>query len=172
MDTIKKINNYLNEKMDMKELKSIQKDFMKEFKGVTVGIDSKGRKGLGLLVMTNDKKLLLKLPTEYKGVPVHKRFRGEIVTEARKMSPKVKKDLVGTALQIVFEYPSWGDEHIGDMYDTIDRPKFEYEDLEDITIAADKLKKKGFGWGEAEDFLMKQKGTPNEIWRKVHKATR
>jgi len=94
------------------------------------------------------------------------------LNEARKMSPKVKKDLVGTALQIVFEYPNWGQEHVSDMFDAIDRPKFEFEDLEDITIAADKLKKKGFGWGEVEDFLMKQKGTPAEIWKKVHKVTR
>jgi hypothetical protein len=96
----------------------------------------------------------------------------EYITEAKKLNKKVKADLVGTALQIVFEYPNWGQEHVSDMFDSIDRPKFEFEDLEDITIAADKLKKKGYDWEEAEKLLMKTKGTPAEIWKTIHKATR
>jgi hypothetical protein len=96
----------------------------------------------------------------------------EYITEAKKLNKKVKADLVGTALQIVFEYPDFGAEHIGDMYDTIDRPKFEYEDLEDITLSAEKLKKKGYDWEEAEKLLMKTKGTPAQIFKTIHKATR
>jgi hypothetical protein len=81
----------------------------------------------------------------------------EVITEKKKFPKKVMRELVGTALQIVFEYNNFGQEHISDMFDTFHRPKFSYDDLEDMTYAAKRWMEKGLEWEEVEDKLMKGK---------------
>ena len=89
------------------------------------------------------------------------------ITE-KKLSKKAKAELVGTAVQIVFEYPNWGQEHVSDMFNLGERLPFTYDDLEDLTFAADKLKKQGSSWEETEKVLMRAKGSPAQILRRLH----
>ncbi len=77
---IKKKKKGLSEELSMKELKDVQKKFMKKFGKVTVGI-SKGKKGLGLTVRTSDKKQYLKLPTTFMDIPVYKELRQDATME-------------------------------------------------------------------------------------------
>jgi hypothetical protein len=76
----KKGKKGLSEELSMKELKDVQKKFMKKFGKVTVGI-SKGKKGLGLTVRTSDKKQYLKLPTTFMDIPVYKELRTDATME-------------------------------------------------------------------------------------------
>jgi len=125
-----RIRKYLlKEEFGLKELKSAQKDFMKEFRKVTVGI-TKGKKGLGLFVTTDDKRLLLSLPTEYKGVPVYKRPYNEIVMENVN---EERSDYSTDHLQDAIRHIRNG---IEDMYELFD-------DIEDKKgmIQANKMKK-------------------------------
>ena len=82
----------------------------------------------------------------------------ESKTPINEMTKKVKAELVGTALQIVYEYPNWGAEHIEDMYQAVKqggRPKFSIDDLEDMTVKAARVKKTGKKWKDAEKELMR-----------------
>ncbi len=73
------------------------------------------------------------------------------------MAKKKNEILIGTALQIVFEYPDWTDEHVSEMYATFketgDRVNFSSTDLMDMATKADKLKAEGMSWDEAEKSL-------------------
>lgn len=66
----------------------------------------------------------------------------------------------GVAAQIVFEYPGWGDEHVSDMYNTYrdcgEKPPCSGDELMDLTVAAERLKKSGLTYSETEKELMKQ----------------
>jgi hypothetical protein len=73
----------------------------------------------------------------------------------------MKETKVLTALQIAYEYPDWGPEHVFDMYDTFAssgrKVSFDVDDLHDMTIKANNLKEQGMEWKEAEDTLMGRK---------------
>ena len=50
------------------------------------------------------------------------------------------------ATQIVYDYPEWGPEHVGDMIDTYDQKQpapFTYDQLLDVADYVDSLKRKG-----------------------------
>ena len=70
-----------------------------------------------------------------------------------------KKDAVGLALQIVYEYEDWTEEHVSDMFNTYaecgDTPPCTGDDLEDLCYEADALKKKGLTYNEAEKTMLK-----------------
>jgi len=68
---------------------------------------------------------------------------------------------VGTAIQIVFEYPNWGCEHVADMYDcfdqTIDDPApCDLNTLADLCEDVQKLKNEGFELEAIETELLKR----------------
>ena len=67
---------------------------------------------------------------------------------------KSLEDAVGVALQIVFEYPDWTQEHVEDMFKTYEssgeEPPCSFDELEDLTIKAGKLKNSGMTWDQAE----------------------
>ena len=70
------------------------------------------------------------------------------------MTVEDKKDLVGTAAQIVYEYKDWGCEHVSDMYDCIESPNYSFDDLEDMCYKVDKLKLGGMGYARAVKTLL------------------
>ena len=69
-----------------------------------------------------------------------------------------KETMVLTGMQIAYEYPDWGFEHVTDMYDTFAatgrKVKFDVDDLHEATIKAQNLKEQGKEWRDAEDILM------------------
>jgi hypothetical protein len=73
----------------------------------------------------------------------------------------MKETMVLTALQIAYEYPDWGPEHVSDMYDTFKvsgrKVTFDVDDLHDMTIKANNLKEQGMEWKDAENELMGRK---------------
>lgn len=75
---------------------------------------------------------------------------------------KNKKNAVGLATQIVFEYSDWGDEHISDMMATFElsskAPCSGYE-LQDLCSAAQKLKSSGLDCDAVTKELLKKKKT-------------
>ena len=80
-----------------------------------------------------------------------------------KLKKKDMETLIGTALQVAYEYPDWGETHVQDMYDTFKQTgtkvKFSADDLYDATVEADKLKKAGKQWRDAEKAMLKMKLT-------------
>jgi len=62
-------------------------------------------------------------------------------------------DIVGTAVQLAYEYEGWGCEHVYDMYEAVKtmRKKVGYtvEDLHDVAHLAQKKKDSGMKYSEA-----------------------
>ena len=77
-----------------------------------------------------------------------------ILEKVKGFSPKTKKDIIGVALQIVFEYDNWTEEHVSEMY-KLQRVNYSADDLYAMTNAADQLKKSGMGYKNAEAELKK-----------------
>jgi len=71
---------------------------------------------------------------------------------------KVSEELAGVALQVAYEYPDWGEEHVSDMHATYRqtgrKAPFTADDLYEVTIQADALRRAGKSWTEAEKLLM------------------
>lgn len=67
---------------------------------------------------------------------------------------KQKKDCVGTAIQIVFDYPDWTTEHVEEMY-RLQPVKYSVDDLYEMTQKANTLKKAGKTIDEIEKELLK-----------------
>ena len=69
-----------------------------------------------------------------------------------------RKDAVGVALQVAYEYPEWGCEHVSEMLDTYessgDVPPCDYDELMNLTMEAAKHKKQGRTFNEAEKLMM------------------
>ena len=66
------------------------------------------------------------------------------------MTAKVKDDLMGTAAQIVYEYPGWGCEHVSDMYDcSMHSNQYSYDDLEDACYVIQKFKNEGVTYNDS-----------------------
>ena len=64
--------------------------------------------------------------------------------------------MVGTAAQIVYEYPGWGCEHVSDMYDCIPMPAgYSADDLYDMCYEIQKHKDDGLGYTEAIEAELK-----------------
>ena len=70
------------------------------------------------------------------------------------MTKQTKEDLVGTAVQLAFEYPEFNHEHISDMYNCCMRPKFTYDDLGDYANLARHIRNKGLSYSETITELM------------------
>lgn len=72
---------------------------------------------------------------------------------------KSLKTAVGVACQVAFEYPDWGPEHVSDMLATYDATGQEvpcdYDELMELTYAADALRVQGKSFSEAESELIK-----------------
>ena len=72
-------------------------------------------------------------------------------------------DAVGLALQISFEYPDWGDEHISEMLQTYKHTgepvPCNYTELQDLAVKADRLKREGKSYNEAEKELLSLRKT-------------
>lgn len=70
-----------------------------------------------------------------------------------------KSEAIGLALQIVFEYENWGDEHVSDMLSTYtetgERPPCTGDELYDLCQMAEKEKKKGLDIESVEKVLKK-----------------
>jgi hypothetical protein len=73
-----------------------------------------------------------------------------------------KRNAVGLALQIAYEYPDWGDEHVSEMLDTYqhtgEKRPCNYDELMMLTSQADRLKKQGLSFDDAEKKMLKAKG--------------
>ncbi len=88
-----KFENYLTETASAKKLAKAKVALMKEFPDVAVSF-SKGKDGIGLKVISFDKKLFLKIPIKYMGLPVYKEFQKNAIiletnlTEAKLNFPK------------------------------------------------------------------------------------
>lgn len=71
------------------------------------------------------------------------------------------KTAIGVALQIAYEYPKWGSEHVSDMLATYDstgeRAPCDYDELMELTSAADALRRHGKTFSEAQAELLKER---------------
>jgi hypothetical protein len=76
---------------------------------------------------------------------------------AKKVSKK-KETVVGLACQIAYEYPEWGEEHVSDMLRTYrengEKAPCSGDELLDMTVKADALKKQGLKFAAAEKQLL------------------
>ena len=70
-----------------------------------------------------------------------------------------KKDAIGLALQIVYEYDNWGSEHISDMMATYEdtKPPCNGNELYDLCNIADTHKKAGLSFKDAEKQMIGKK---------------
>ena len=71
------------------------------------------------------------------------------------------RDAIGVALQIAYEYPGWGPEHVSEMLDTYEASGENtpccYDELMELALAADELKHQGLTYDEAESELLKRR---------------
>lgn len=75
-------------------------------------------------------------------------------SQLNEVKSKDIEELAGLALQIVFEYPDWTDEHVSDMYKCGPGGKsYTMDDLYDATQHAQTLK--NLGWAKAEKEMVK-----------------
>lgn len=69
-----------------------------------------------------------------------------------------RKDAVLLSLQIAYEYPDWGWEHISDMFATYkesgDKPPCTPDELHDLATKASRLKRDGMSFEEAEKAMI------------------
>ena len=70
------------------------------------------------------------------------------------LKKKDKEDLVGTAVQIAFEYPDWNCFHVHDMYECGSVRSYSEDDLADMTRRAAQWKSDGKNFSETYDLLM------------------
>jgi CRISPR/Cas system Type II protein with McrA/HNH and RuvC-like nuclease domain len=72
---------------------------MKEFPNVAVGF-SKGKDGLGLKVMVFDKKIFLKVPTKYMGLPVYKEYQKSAITFEQNLTEQSALNKIVNAMHV------------------------------------------------------------------------
>ena len=70
-----------------------------------------------------------------------------------------RAEAVGVALQIAFDYPAFGAEHVSAMLDTYESsgatpPPCDYDELMALTMEASEHKKQGRTFNEAEKLMM------------------
>lgn len=72
---------------------------------------------------------------------------------------KNKTKAVLLSLQIVYEYPEWGWEHISDMlslYESPEKPPCDGDELWDLCIIASRHKKAGLSYDDAKKEMLKK----------------
>lgn len=72
-----------------------------------------------------------------------------------------RKTAIGVALQLAYEYPEWGPEHVSDMLATYDATGEEapcdYDELSELANAATALKRQGKSFSDAQAEMMKRR---------------
>jgi hypothetical protein len=75
-----------------------------------------------------------------------------------KLTHEQKDDLVGTAVQLAYEYPDFGCAHVHDMYEAVcsvdGEPVYSEDDLNDWAMKARRLKQDDKSYQKCYEILM------------------
>jgi CRISPR/Cas system Type II protein with McrA/HNH and RuvC-like nuclease domain len=134
-----KFENYLKETASAKQLAKAKTALMKEFPDVAVGF-SKGKDGVGLKVISFDKKIFLKIPTKYMGIPVYKEFQKDAITTEANLTEQSALNKIVNAMH-VFKMAK----KVAKLLDVSEDPDMAAEQLSQMSHAQLKLAMRKLG---------------------------